>query len=442
MKKSVLQIVALLVLSASFQNLLAKPELLFRMHGSNTVGAQLAPEMVKAWLQSQAYQDVRSFRLEKEEQIITAVSPAGNDVAVEIQAHGSSTGFRDLIAGKIDVAMASRQIKDKEVNVIAKQYGNIKTKHNEIVIGMDGIAVIVHRTNPLHKLSRATVRDIFSGKITNWKQVGYKDREIVVFARDSNSGTFDTFRSLILGKKHKLKKHIKRFESNKILSENVSSNPFSIGFVGIPYVLKNKALAIKDGELSIGPSQLSVATEDYAISRRLYLYLKPGSTNKHATAFIDFTIASKGQNVVSKTGFISQNIDLFPQTPSKLAPEEYSNFVKNAKRLSLNIRFDHGSAKLDRKAQRDMDRIAEFMQQPQNKGAKILLFGFADSNEAVPLYSIGLSLQRVDSVADALIKNGIRVTRSRGYGSALAVADNGTEMGRYKNRRVEVWINQ
>ena len=439
--KKLIYLAALAWLGVTSQAVVAKPQLLFKMHGSNTVGALLGPEMAVAWMKNQGYSNVQKIPLEKEELLIVAKDESGNDVAVEIEAHGSSTGFRDLIANQCDLAMASRPIKDKEAAEFDK-FGAIRSKGNEVVVGMDGIAVIIHPSNPLHKLSRDKVREIFSGKIRNWREVGYKDMPIHVYARDHNSGTFDTFRSLILGKKHKLMPLKKRYESNALLSAAVSKDPDGIGFVGLPYVLQNKALAIRDGEMSIQPNRLSVATEDYAISRRLFLYKSPKLENTKALAFIEFAASQAGQNVVAKVGFISQNIDLYSQKPANQAPQEYSKFVEHAKRMSLNIRFDRGSAMLDRKAQRDMDRILHFMAQPENKGARVLLFGFADSNETVPLYSLGLSNQRVDSVADALVRKGIMVTRSRGYGSALAVADNATEVGRYKNRRVEVWISQ
>lgn len=433
--------VVICLLGLASQQAIAKPKLLFRMHGSNTIGALLGPEMVVAWFASRHYQQTQKINTKKDEQFIVAKDQNGNDVAVEIQAHGSSTGFHDLIAKHCDIAMASRPIKDDEAEKF-NSYGKIRSKSNEIVVGMDGIAVIVNPSNPLRKLSREKVQRIFDGNIRNWREVGYKNMPIHVYARDHNSGTFDTFRSLVLGKHHKLLPLKKRFESNPLLSEAVFNDANGIGFVGLPYVLKNKALAIRDGEVSIKPNLLSVATEDYAISRRLFLYKSPNLGNDDALAFIDFAASQAGQNVVAKVGFISQNINLYAQKPANKAPKEYSNFVQHAKRMSLNIRFDRGSSLLDRKAQRDMDRILRFMAQPENKNAKLMLFGFADSNETVPLYSIGLSNQRVDSVADALVKKGINVIRSRGYGSALAVADNDTKHGRFKNRRVEVWVGK
>jgi len=436
-----------LVLSALMATLVfaqaavAKPQLLFRLHGSNTIGAQLGPELASAWLASQSYSNIQKVEIAKEEMFVVAKDAQGNDVAIEIQAHGSTTGFADLITENCDVAMSSRAINDDEVAKF-KNTGVIRSKGNEIVVGMDGIAVIVHPSNPLHKLNRELVKKIFSGKIRNWREVGYKDASINVYARDENSGTFDTFLHLVMDNQQHILATGKRFESNELLSIAVTNDPDSIGFVGLPYVYKNKALAIRDGELPIKPNHLSVATEDYAISRRLFLYKSPKQNNRHVVSFLEFAATQAGQDIVAKVGFISQNINLFEQKPANDAPDEYIQFVHNAKRLSLNIRFDRGSAELDRKAQRDLDRILNFMEQPENKNAKLMLFGFADSNEAVPLYSIGLSNERVDSVADVLVRKGIKVTRSRGYGSALAVANNDSEIGRYKNRRVEVWIDQ
>lgn len=417
----------------------AQQQLLFRLHGSNTIGAKLAPALVKAWMEAAAYQNVQALLVDDEETMLVAVDALGHDVAVEIQSHGSSSAFMDLLSNTTDIGMSSRSISASEIKQLAN-LGNLHSKEAEVVVGLDGVAVIVHPKNPLIHLEIATIRKIFSGEIRSWKDVGGPNTPINVYARDNNSGTFDTFASLVLGKDSKLMQSVKRFESNIDLSDYVSTDQWGIGFVGLPYVKQNTPIAIATAGTEIKPSPLTVATEDYPFSRRLFLYLPPKTNNAYAKSFVEFSASEKGQMIVEQSGFIAQNINSYAQTPAPGAPAEYVQLSTGAKRLSLNIRFDNGQVKLDVKALRDLDRLRTFMALPQNNGSEIMLFGFADANEAIPLYSLGLSLQRVDSVTDALLVSGLKVARARGYGSDQPVADNASETGRYKNRRVEVWI--
>ena len=124
----------------------------------------------------------------------------------------------------------------------------------------------------------------------------------------------------------------------------------------------------------------------------------------------------------------------------KSAPEEYRKLTAAAKRLSLNFRFLPGTTKLDNKAQRDVQRLKEFMGMSDNNKKELMMFGFADSNESMPIVSLQLSTDRADAVADLLVHEGLRPGKVRGYGNAVPVASNETEAGRAKNRRVEVWV--
>lgn len=111
-----------------------------------------------------------------------------------------------------------------------------------------------------------------------------------------------------------------------------------------------------------------------------------------------------------------------------------------SQRLSLNFRFNKGKTSLDNKALRDVQRLVDFMQRPENKQRKVMLFGFAESSESLPVFSLDLSTYRVDWVSHLLIQNGIDPVRVRAYGDAIPVTSNEDPGGRHKNRRVEVWL--
>jgi phosphate transport system substrate-binding protein len=426
-----------LLLLAVGSTALAEP-LTLRLQGSNTIGATLAPALVEAWLENQGVTSLQGVELAPEELRITGRTAGGHAVQVDIHSHGSGTAFSGLAAGAADIGMASRPIKPEEVSALAA-LGQLDRHDSEYVLGLDGIAVIVHPGNPLQRLDKATIARLFSGEVRDWAEVGGRPGPVHVYARDHKSGTWDTFKSLVLGKVP-LVTGAMRYESSEALSDAVANDPYGIGFIGLPYVLRAKALAVSEqGTRAIVPRSFSIATEDYALARRLFLYV-PEKASGPARAFADFAVSPAGQALVTREGFIAQDILEGEQEHAAQAPAEYVDFTRGARRLSLNFRFREGSAIPDTKAVRDIERLAAYMRRPENTGRRLLLMGFADSNEGIPLHSLELSVHRVDTVADLLITRGVGPVRVRGYGSALPVAGNDTPHGRHKNRRVEVWV--
>ena len=418
----------------------AADRILLRLHGSNTIGALLAPELVKAWLKQQHYTAISQKTTAPQEMLINATSPSGETVAVTIKAHGSSTSFQALDHEDADVGMASRPIKAKEVVQLAR-FGKMDSPESEFVVGLDGIAVIVNRDNPLKLIDKAVLARIFSGEISNWSQLGLKSAPIHVYARDDKSGTYDTFKHLVLGKEHPLTGTAKRFESNANLSDAVSVDPNGIGFVGLPYVRQSRDLAVSDGgTAAIKPNPFTVATEDYALARRLFLYLPQHPSNPVARDFVEYALSKKGQDVVAESGFISQEIISGTAIADVREHPEYQRLIDGAARLSLNFRFHQGSALLDNKARQDVKRLVEYLSRNENHGKELILVGFSDRNEVIPMHSLGLSIQRADGVADVLISEGVAPNKVRGFGPAVIIAANDTEQGKEKNRRVEVWV--
>jgi len=411
-----------------------------RIHGSNTIGAELMPVLAEAWLKSKGFSNISRKEVRLDELQLTATNAAGDQMVIEINSHGSSTAFADLGNGTTDIGMASRPIKPTEVKSLST-LGKLDDVKSEYVLGLDGVAVIVNPANSIAKLDKATLHKIFTGEIKDWSQLGGKAGPIHVLARDSRSGTYDTFNHLVLDEKGNLVADAKRFESNAELSDQVAADPAAIGFTGLAYVKKNRVLSIADGPTAIPPTTFSVATEDYALSRRLFLYVpQKGGQSDLARDFANFTVSDQGQRMIDQAGFISQEIRAESIEYATDLPDEYKKFTQGAKRLSLNFRFTKGSADLDNKAQRDTDRLVVFMKHDTNVKRQLMLFGFSDASEAIPMVALNLSSDRADSVADLLIRQGLTPVRVRGYGSVAAVAANDNEAGRQKNRRVEVWV--
>jgi phosphate transport system substrate-binding protein len=432
----VLWLIAALGLATGAQ---AAAQAQLRVHGSNTIGAELMPELAEAWLKEKGYSNVSRSQTGEDEMQVLGVNAKGDQLTIEIQAHGSSTAFADLGKGSTDIGMASRPIKGSEVKSLAK-LGKLDDVKSEYVLALDGVAVIVNPANPVSKLDKHTLEKIFTGEIKDWKDAGGKAGSIHVYARDERSGTYDTFKNLVLEGKGALVADAKRYESNEKLSDDVAADPAAIGFTGLAYVRQSKVVSIADGGVAIPPTPFSVATEDYALARRLFLYVPTSGVSDLARDFANFTVSSKGQALIDQVGFVSQEIRAEPTTFANDLPQEYLDLTKGAQRLSLNIRFAKGSTTLDNKAQRDEGRLVAYMKRGANAKKQLMLFGFSDANEAIPMVALALSVDRADAVADLLIRSGLRPTRVRGYGAVAPVASNDTEAGRIKNRRVEVWV--
>lgn len=418
----------------------APPRTLFRIHGSNTLGEELAPALVKDYLASQGGEDIVVAATDVARETRIEARIGGEPVAVEIHAHGSSTAFVDLAAGSTDIGMSSRRIKAEEVDQLKAELGDLSQSGAEHVIALDGLAVIVHPALPVGELTVDTIARLFAGEIANWRELGGPDLAVELFARDGNSGTWDSFESLVLKPQgRELAPAARRFESSQELSDGVSATPGAIGFIGLPYVRQAKLLAVSGGEgtLPVFPNNFTVSTEDYALARRLYLYLPATSTNTEARAFIDFVRKAEGQDVVAEVGFISQTISATRPTLAADLPYDYLKLTENAQRLSVNFRFEPGSDRIDNKGQRDLDRLADFIL--ANPGKRVMLLGFTDS-VGNPEQNLKLSQARAELVGRELMKFGIFPYQVNGFGAAAAVASNDNVEGRNRNRRVEVWV--
>ena len=215
------------------------------------------------------------------------------DVKVTVQGGGSGTGIKMVGEGTVDIGNASRKIKDKEKDLYPDLVGTI--------IAYDGIAIVVHPSNPVENLTKQQLQDIYAGKITNWKEIGGEDREIVVVTRAEGSGTRDTFIELVMnkGKVEETSRALQK-PSNGAVKATVAGNESAIGYIGLGYVDDTvKPVKINN----ILPSSETVKNGTYPISRALYMYTK-GEPSGVTKEFIDFVLSKEGQNIVEEVGFI------------------------------------------------------------------------------------------------------------------------------------------
>ena len=218
-------------------------------------------------------------------------------VSMSVSESGSGNGAKGLINGTCDVADMSRFMKDTEFKA-AVEGGVMPVAH---VVALDGIAVIVHPANPVKGLTVEQVRDIYMGKVTNWRQVGGPNRGIVVVSRDTNSGTYETFEKLVMNKR-KMAGGTEYVGSNGAARAKVQTTTQAIAYVGLGFVDRTVKGLVIDG---VEPTPATVVSGRYPIARPLFMftdgYPKLGS---HLYSFVTLHLSPKGQEIVEGIGFV------------------------------------------------------------------------------------------------------------------------------------------
>ncbi len=217
------------------------------------------------------------------------------EAVISLSGTGSGDGIRAMIDGTADIGDASRDMEGQEM-ARAEKKGITPVKH---VIALDCIVPIVHPGNKVSSLTIAQLHGIYTGKITNWKQLGWKNRAIVVLSRDSSSGTFEVWNHKVLKKAH-LTRRAQLLASNGAVRSAVAANRYAIGYVGIGY-LGRGVQAVKVNGIMASPAGALKGT--YPIARKLFMFTR-GQPQGIVKAFIDFVLSKKGQKLVKAAGFV------------------------------------------------------------------------------------------------------------------------------------------
>ncbi|MCX7680859.1 MAG: PstS family phosphate ABC transporter substrate-binding protein [Anaerolineae bacterium] len=228
------------------------------------------------------------------------------EVRISVTGGGSGTGIAALINGTVDIANASRAMKEEEIEA-ANANGIMPV---EFIVARDAIAVVVHPSNPVDRLTMQQISDIYTGKIVNWSQVGGEDRPIVLLSRESNSGTYLYFLEHVirLGDPNSellFSPETLLMPSSEGISAEIRQNPNAIGYDGLGYVTPDQkvvAVARDPSSPYVLPSVETVNDGSYPISRPLYMYTA-GEPQGEVKRYIEW-ILSEGQAIVPELGFV------------------------------------------------------------------------------------------------------------------------------------------
>ncbi len=242
--------------------------------GSDTLGAKLVPTLAEEY---------------------KARHPG---VSFEIAAEGSTTGLAAIIDGTAQIGMSSRRAKPTEVSLATANGVTLKP----IIVAHDAIGIVVSASNPLAKLTKRQVEQIFSGDVTDWSAVGGKPGKISIYTRNTSSGTYSDFKQLAMNSRDYAKSSQKMAGNEQIAAE-VGKNPNGIGYVGLAYLTAPglKVIAI-DGQL---PTKESVLKGTFPYSRPTFYYTN-GAPTGEAAKFIEFTLGPDGKKIIEKVGFVSE----------------------------------------------------------------------------------------------------------------------------------------
>ncbi len=220
------------------------------------------------------------------------------DVDVSVRGGGSSVGIAGIIEKTVDIGNASRLAKGKELKK-ASADGVKLVKH---IVAFDGIAIVVDKANQIGQISLSDLRDIYSGKITNWKELGGVDKQIVVVNRDASSGTFETFDKKVMNKQKVMASSLNLGSNNAVVS-SVGSTPGAVGYIGYGYINDKVNVLVVDGVVI---SKDAIKSGAYPISRSLQMYTG-GEPQGMVKCYLDFVKSSAGQKIVAKQGFVEIN---------------------------------------------------------------------------------------------------------------------------------------
>ncbi len=224
-----------------------------------------------------------------------AYMAANPSVVLAISGGGSGNGIKALVDSLCDIAMASRDIKEKEVK-LAKSKGVNPVRHT---VAVDALVPVVHPSNPVKSLTAQQLADIYMGKVRNWKEVGGPDAPVAIISRDTSSGTYETWQEKILGKNRVTPAALLQ-ASNGAVVQTVAKNKNAIGYIGYGYINKDVKV-VNVGDLEVTPE--SALSGKWPIARELYLFTN-GEVQGDAKGYLDYLLSPEGQKLVKEVGFI------------------------------------------------------------------------------------------------------------------------------------------
>lgn len=436
----------------------------FRISGSNVLGAALMPALIEGFAFEQDADLLREpLDAMLTRFIIEGESPERPLAEIVLAAPGSSQAFAELLAREALIGMSSRPVRQDEASALrAAGLGDPQLEGREHVVALDGLLVLVAPGNPLRTISMADLAAVFSGRVANWSEIGGPDLPISLHLSSPEHGTRAMFEDLVMDPYGaEVAPEVTEHAIHADLSDAVASDPGAIGIAGFADRRNARALDLRlECGLVARPDEFSIKSEEYPLSRRLFLYTPDRPMPPQARALVEFATSEAAQPFISEAGFIDQAITAqgLEMQGMRLATtlvnqdrdvpyDDIRGMVEtliDAERLSITLRFEAGASLLDIRARADVRRLGRLIAEGAFDGKELLLVGFTDSVGRGDL-NRALSERRAAQVRAAILEAaggpvpGVALT-TLGYGEMSPLGCNETFEGRRVNRRVELWL--
>lgn len=382
-----------------------------------------------------------------------------------VSASGDDDAFAALLDGTANIGMSSRRITIDEARALrAAGSGSMVSPNQERIIAVDSMVVVAHSSNPVDQLTTEQLQAIFSGQITNWSQVGGADRPITVVAQPQDSAATQYFMEFLYDEERPDFAAQAIAADDQTMSNVMFHDKNAIGYLGYAFQRGAKPMSlVNECGLATTPDAFSAKTEEYTLSRRMYLYNRSDNLDPKSQDFLDFAISASADGVIGKSGFIDLGIVRRGQgaddprhsalmsdlSAYDVASEgelisEMLEKMDGYDRLSTTFRFRTGSSSIDERGRLDLARLIEYLEDAP-EGTEITLVGFTDDvgafegNRQLAIQRAGAIVDEIRDTAAGRLDN--VAMKTAGFGEIAPSACNVSERGRGINRRVEVWIS-
>jgi phosphate transport system substrate-binding protein len=435
------------------------------IQGSSTIGLGIMPALIAGFANAKSFNVATSAEGAERQRAVFQLQPADPGApcfVITVLSTGSDTAKEGIVDGKAQIGMSSRYYTDGEIEALAragKLYPDYERNQIEHIIGLDAVGVVVNKANPVASLELCQIAKVFSGKIRDWRELNGLPRPINVHVRTTTSGTFETFKELVMDTcREMLVENVPSHGTYPDLLDAVATDEASIGFAPGELVDSRhavKALSLRSGcGIEQAFNAFNVKSEDYPLARRLYIFT-PIALTGYASDFENFILTDpRVDDLVRLSGAIDQKVDRqrddhtgsvhTRETEADPASRDrFNGIVRYGQRLSITYRFASGSEKLDTKARQDIVRLRDDLRNIKPRPT-VYLAGFTDD-----IGSVGanreLATKRANGVRNELltiVPDMASNMQAEGFGKILPVNCNDTQLGKSKNRRVEVFVTR
>ncbi|MCV2880418.1 phosphate ABC transporter substrate-binding/OmpA family protein [Actibacterium sp. XHP0104] len=443
-------------------------EINYTISGSELIGENMMPLLMSGYAASKNAAVKMTDQPEQGGAVASLIGDNGNGDNLGsylVASTSTEQAFQALLAGEAQIAMASRRIRPYEVQLLQNAgAGDIDGADQERVIALDNLVIVTHPDNAIAQISTEDLKGIYSGLITNWSQLGGSDAPINVLTMAPETASRSFFEERIFDGKGAGKNNRQTVvESDADMAAQVQADPNAIGYVGYAFQTGTKPVTLVNacGIPSV-PDAFSAKTEEYLLSRRLYLYNRADNLDAEAAQFLEYAVSENADAMIAKSGFI--NLDVARRTQSETDARAVS--LENTKagtraeqnaisemlaemaqhdRLSTTFRFRMGSSRMDEKARDELPRLVQYLKDLP-EGTEVTLVGFTDSvglfnkNQSLSISRASQVLNEINTAAEGSL-NGLNF-KVMGFGPLAPSTCNDTDDGRALNRRVEIWIRK